>query len=61
MHQLRRPTEAQRLGGILIRNAAHSAGVWKDAPCLHEISLPQRKEFYKFIVSLAPQLSHLTI
>lgn len=53
-----KPTEAQRLGGILIRNAAHSAGVWKDAPCLHEISLPQRKEFYKFIVSLAPQLSN---
>lgn len=52
-----KPTEAQRLGGILIRNAAHAAGIWKDAPCLHEINVPQKKEFFKFIVSLAPQLS----
>lgn len=53
-----RPTEAQRLGGILIRNAAHSAGIWKDAPCMHEITVPQKKAFFKFIVSLAPQLSN---
>lgn len=53
-----KPSEGQRLGGILIRNAAHAAGLWSDAPCLHEISLPQKKDFFKFIVSVAPQLAN---
>lgn len=51
-----KPTEAQRLGHILIRNAAQSAKIWNTAPLLKDIPEDQKEMFFNFVFAAAPQL-----
>ncbi|KAL5013713.1 hypothetical protein ScPMuIL_007983 [Solemya velum] len=51
-----KPTEAQRLGHILIRNAAQSAKIWNTAPLLKDIPEHQKETFFNFVFAAAPQL-----
>jgi len=52
-----RPTEAQRLGTVLIRNSAQSIKIWDAPPQMKDISDAERNAFMKYIVTSAPQLA----
>ncbi|XP_033752769.1 uncharacterized protein LOC117336372 [Pecten maximus] len=52
-----RPTEAQRLGTVLIRNAAQSVRIWDSAPLWKDISHEKRDGFMQYVISTAPQLA----
>lgn len=55
-----RPSEAQRLGTVLIRNAAQSAKIWNSAPLLKDIPYDQKETFMKYVLASAPQLGSHT-
>ncbi|XP_069132590.1 uncharacterized protein [Argopecten irradians] len=55
-----RPTEAQRLGTVLIRNAAQSVRIWDSAPLWKDIPHEKREGFMQYVVSTAPQLASYT-
>ncbi|XP_060072419.1 uncharacterized protein LOC132552275 [Ylistrum balloti] len=52
-----RPTEAQRLGTVLIRNAAQSVRIWDSAPLWKDITHEKRDGFMQYVISTAPQLA----
>lgn len=52
-----RPSEAQRLGTVLIRNAAQSVRIWDSAPLLKDIPQDRRDSFMRYVISTAPQLA----
>lgn len=52
-----RPTEAQRLGRSLLREAATTAKIWHRAPPLKMISAEKKEIFFRYICRAAPQLS----
>ncbi|OWF36598.1 uncharacterized protein LOC110441453 [Mizuhopecten yessoensis] len=54
------PTEAQRLGTVLIRNAAQSVRIWDSAPLWKDISQEKREGFMQYVISTAPQLAAYT-
>ncbi|KAK7105018.1 uncharacterized protein [Littorina saxatilis] len=54
--QRSRPNGAQKLGSILIRNAAQQANLWSDPPHLRSISQPQRQEFLNSVYRIAPHI-----
>ena len=54
--QRSRPNGAQKLGSILIRNAAQQANLWSDPPHLRSISQPQRQEFLTSVYRVAPHV-----
>ena len=54
--QRSRPNSAQKLGSILIRNAAQQANLWSDPPHLRSISQPQRQEFLNSVYRIAPHI-----
>ncbi|GAB1598732.1 uncharacterized protein LOC115212324 [Argonauta hians] len=52
-----RPTEAQRLGRSLLREAATTAKIWHRAPPLKMISPEKKDIFFRYICRAAPQLN----
>lgn len=52
-----RPTEAQRLGRSLLREAATTANIWNTAPPLKMITADKKEAFFHYICRAAPQLS----
>lgn len=52
-----RPTEAQRLGRSLLREAATTANIWNTAPPLKMITADKKDAFFNYICRAAPQLS----
>lgn len=54
--QRSRPSGAQKLGSVLIRNAAQQADLWETAPCLRSIAQFQKQCFLSYVYSIAPQL-----
>lgn len=54
--QRSRPNSAQKLGSILIRNAAQHANLWSSPPHLRNISSTQKQLFLDYIYQVAPHL-----
>ncbi|KAK7506952.1 hypothetical protein BaRGS_00001803 [Batillaria attramentaria] len=54
--QRARPSSPQKLGSVLIRNAAQQANLWVSAPCLRNISPAQKQAFLSYVYSVAPHI-----
>ncbi|KAK3590286.1 hypothetical protein CHS0354_039175 [Potamilus streckersoni] len=52
-----KPSDAQRLGQVLMRNAAQAAKFWDTAPLLKDIPNHQKEMFSRYVVAAAPQLA----
>ncbi|KAL3841764.1 hypothetical protein ACJMK2_019866 [Sinanodonta woodiana] len=52
-----KPSDAQRLGQVLMRNAAQAAKFWDTAPLLKDIPNYQKEMFSRYVVAAAPQLA----
>ncbi|XP_046547783.1 uncharacterized protein LOC124257698 [Haliotis rubra] len=51
-----KPSEAQRLGQMVVREASSRAGIWDDPPCLQLLTTMQKEMFFEYSFFMAPNL-----
>ncbi|XP_071096751.1 uncharacterized protein [Haliotis cracherodii] len=51
-----KPSEAQRLGQMVVREASSRAGIWDDPPCLQLLTTMQKEMFFEYSFYMAPNL-----
>lgn len=51
-----KPTDAQKLGQIILRDCARMVDIWESPPLVNTISLEKREQFFQQINQIAPQL-----